>query len=101
MQSNIHKKKRKEVTTTPQKDDFRKAITLALQDCGELKQQISVPADKELCTLYMQLENKKGFWRKVGDIMGKPMEWAEKHYFNCFRKALFPEQFTKEQKEYA
>ncbi|CAL5983871.1 Conserved_hypothetical protein [Hexamita inflata] len=71
---------------------------------SRLEPPICFPADVPndlLCNFYDALPHsrKRGIWPEVAGQINKDEKWAAKHYLNSFRRALFPEPLSAQNKE--
>ncbi|CAL6053717.1 Conserved_hypothetical protein [Hexamita inflata] len=71
---------------------------------SRLEPPICFPADVPndlLCNFYDALPHsrKRGIWPEVAGQINKDEKWAAKHYLNSFRRALFPEPLSTQNKE--
>lgn len=87
-------------TSSTLEQEFKIAFTEALGQRLDPPQQFNNISNQELCSYYDQLPHsrKRGIWPQVAAKIGKNEKWAAKHYLNSFRRALFPDQLSTEDK---
>ena len=88
-------------TSHDEAKQFRKAFRDVLQKrISKSKKITDETTDLELCKLYEDLSFaiKRGIWPEVTKIMKRDGSWAAKHYLNSFKRAMYTQQFGKQQR---
>eukprot|EP00703_Trepomonas_sp_PC1_P003949 JAP92657.1 Hypothetical protein TPC1_15333 [Trepomonas sp. PC1] len=89
-------------TDTDTSNKFAKAFAVQVVKCARAyNQDPELLTEKEICELYESCSpgSKRGMWQEVGSLIGKEPVWCAKFYTNTFKKYMFPEILTAQDKQ--